>query len=168
MKIIEFKDQIYPAFQAEGFAAQFAFPFAQKVCLGKGVDIGCNRPEWAFPGAIPVDITINDEYHAFHLPKELDYIFSSHCLEHLPNWVEALDYWISELKPGGVLFLYLPNMDEQHYWRPWNNRKHIHYLTPKIVYNYLNSREDFEHFFVSDGDLNDSFSVIYCKYEGND
>jgi SAM-dependent methyltransferase len=39
----------------------------------------------------------------------LDYVFSSHCLEHIADWRETLRHWISKLRPGGVLFLYLPH-----------------------------------------------------------
>ena len=43
---------------------------------------------------------------------QLDFVFSSHCLEHMPRQ-EALGLAIPEflrvLKPGGLLFLYLPD-----------------------------------------------------------
>ena len=95
--IIEYKGNTYPAFQAEGNAAQFAIPYAKHVCIGKGVDVGCNRLEWSYPGSIPVDPIING-YSALEFPNdanELDYIFSSHCLEHVEDWVGVLDYWRS-------------------------------------------------------------------------
>jgi hypothetical protein len=104
MNIINYKDKIYPEFQTQGYAAQFAIPFARHFCSGKGVDVGCNREEWKFPGAYAVDPSIN-EYDALNFPYEnLDYIFSSHCLEHLHNWVDVLDYWTLKLKSGGALF----------------------------------------------------------------
>ena len=49
---IEYKGEVYPSFQASGFAARFAFPFAKEVCHGIGFDIGCAKREWALPGAI--------------------------------------------------------------------------------------------------------------------
>ena len=111
IETIEFKGNIYPSFQSKGNAAQFAIPFAKHVCKGLGVDVGCNRHEWSFPGAIPSDPEINHfsatEFHSDF--ENLDYVFSSHCIEHLPNWVEALDYWHTRLKSGGVVFLYLPD-----------------------------------------------------------
>lgn len=45
METIEFNGKIYPKFQSEGFASQFAFPYAKKVCKGVGFDVGCNRIE---------------------------------------------------------------------------------------------------------------------------
>jgi SAM-dependent methyltransferase len=160
---IEFKKNKYPAFQAEGNAAQFAIPYALHVCKGKGVDVGCNRADWAFPGAILVDPEIN-EFDALNFPidaYELDYIFSSHCLEHLHNWVEVLDYWKTKLKSGGTLFLYLPDYS-QVYWRPWNNRKHINILSPSIIKDYLEDRE-FINIFTSEVDLNNAFMVMGDK-----
>lgn len=166
MEYIEYKSEMYPKWQTEGFAAQFVFPFANKACKGSGVDIGCMKSEWCLPNAFPVDITFDDEYHALNLPNpgKLDFVFSSHCLEHLPNWVDALDYWFDCLKPGGLVFLYLPNMDDQEYWQPWNNRKHIHYLTPHILDEYFKrSDKGWEFYLVSGTDLNSSFTVIAHK-----
>lgn len=167
MKIIEYKDHVYPHFQAEGFAAKFAFPFAQQVCFGTGVGIGCMKSEWAFPNSIPVDICLPGGFHALNLPFKpdgYDYIFSSHCLEHLDNWVDALNYWTEKLTSGGILFLYLPNMDSQIYWRPWNNRKHVHYLTPEILTLYFDdNRSKYENIFISGTDLNSSFTIIAEK-----
>ena len=147
----------YPAYEAQGFAAQFAFPFAHQFCKGAGYDIGCNREEWAFPGAIPIDLNLGS--NALQLPDRMvDYIFSSHCLEHLPDWVAALDHWGSRLRCGGTLFLYLPHFD-QTYWRPWNNRKHIHVLTAEVITAYLQDR-GYKKIMSSGMDLNHSFVVV--------
>ena len=163
IQTINFKDEIYPKFQSEGNAAQFTIPFAAKVCNGVGYDIGCNRPEWALPNAIMWDKTIHPEQDALNLPEtKVDYIFSSHCLEHLPNWVEALEHWSSRLKSGGVLFLYLPDYS-QLYWRPYHNRKHIHSFTNVMIFDYLNQSKQYKNIFVSGVDLNNSFMVMAEK-----
>lgn len=163
INVIEYKGQFYPKFQSEGFAAKFAFPFAKEVLHGVGYDIGCNRPEWAFPGAIQIDPAIQGcQYDAYNLPPgEVDYVHSSHCLEHLPDWVGALDYWQTVIKSGGVLFLYLPHPD-QLYWRPYENRKHIHCLLPELIEHYLESR-GWANIFVSERDLNHSFIAMAEK-----
>jgi len=155
---INYKGNIYPEFQTQGNAAQFAIPYAKHVCIGTGVDIGCNREEWKFPGADAIDPVIND-YHALNFPHDnLDYIFSSHCLEHLPDWVDVLDYWTAKLKSGGTLFLYLPDYS-QTYWRPWNNRKHINIFTPNIIADYMQDR-GYTNIFKSEVDLNNAFMVM--------
>lgn len=156
---ILFKNKKYPRFQSLGFASQFSFPFANLICKGSGLDIGCMNTDWAFPGAHPIDIAFNDGHDAMNLPDGLfDYIYSSHCLEHLPDWVGALDYWKTKLDKGGVLFLYLPH-PSQTYWRPHNNRKHIHILQPEYIEDYLHDR-GWKNVFVSGCDLNNSFYAI--------
>lgn len=173
METIEYKGEHYPQFQASGHASRFAIPFALEVCKGNGLDVGYGKSEWKFPGAHGVDSAVFNSYgaDAMCLPLQLaddgrtpmgwDYIFSSHCLEHLPNWVEALDHWYDRLKVGGTLFLYLPDYS-QVYWRPYNNRKHIHCLTPTIIADYLDDK-GYMKVFVSGIDLNNSFICIAEK-----
>lgn len=161
--IIRYNQKIYPRFQSQGNAAQFAIPFAKQVCVGTGYDIGCNRVEWSLPGSIPIDPQIDKKYDALNLPihihGKVDYIFSSHCLEHIINdWYGVLQYWRDNLIDGGVLFLYLPDYSQE-YWRPWNNRKHVHIFAPEIL------REAFRALslnktFVSGVDLNNSFIAM--------
>lgn len=158
MKIINYQNSSYPEFQTQGNGAQFAIPYAKHVCEGKGVDVGCNKPEWAFPGAYLVDPVIND-YDALNFPYEnLDYVFSSHCLEHIIQWVDVLDYWTSKLKSGGVLFLYLPDYSQK-YWRPWHNRKHVNIFTPEIIKDYM-ADNGYHKIFASGVDLNNSFMIM--------
>ena len=88
---------------------------------------------------------------------EVDYIFSSHCLEHLHDWVNVLDYWTSKLKSGGTLFLYLPDYSQK-YWRPWNNRKHLNIFTPEIIFDYMDDN-GYKNIFKSGVDLNNAFMV---------
>ncbi len=162
MEYIEFNNSDYPKFQAEGFAAQFTFPFAIKYCIGTGYDIGCCKLEWALPNSIPVDLDLkNNDYDAFNLPDiEVDYIFSSHCLEHLDSWVEGIEYWTTKIRTGGTLYLYLPNFDQQ-YWRPWNNRKHKHCLEATHITGLL--QDHYENIYVSGNDLNNSFTIVATK-----
>jgi len=163
IETITFNKVDYPKFQSIGNAAQFAIPFAKHVCVGMGVDVGCNRLEWGFPGAYPIDPAINN-WDALHFPPEyenraLDFVFSSHCLEHLTNWVDVLDYWTANLRSSGVLFLYLPSY-QQEYWRPWNNRKHVNIFYPEMIKDYLENSGKYDNIFVSGIDLNCSFMVM--------
>jgi len=159
-KFIEYKGIRYPAFQASGNAARFIMPVAIELCKGVGYDIGGNRAEWCLQGSIHIDPVINGK-DGNDLPPELvDYIFSSHCLEHFNDWVSGLEHWVSRIKPGGLLLLYLPDYSQE-YWRPWNNRKHKHILNPEHV------RDLLIHFgmtvTVSGVDLNNSFSILAIK-----
>lgn len=163
IKTINFDGEQYPLFQSTGFASRFAFPFAEEVCFGQGLDIGCNRSEWKFKNAFPVDPNMND-YDAHNLPSRpqgWDYIFSSHCLEHIVDWVNVLNIWRDALRSGGVLFLYLPHPDQK-YWLPYNNRKHVNILHPQDIERYLR-KNGFTNVFVSQRDLNHSFMAIAEK-----
>ncbi len=164
MEIIEFKGEKYPFFQSQGFAAEHAFSYAKKVCFGRGLDVGCGKYEWCLPGALAIDVTFKDGfYHALNLPEgEFDYIFSSHCIEHVDNWVDVLDYWETKIKSGGTLFLYLPHYSQK-YWRIFENRKHIHTLSPGLIKDYLESRGCWKNIFASKRDLNNSFMVMAEK-----
>lgn len=159
MDIIKFQGISYPSFQAKGNAAQFALPYALHFCKGTGYDIGYSKEEWKLPGAIGIDSNLQNGFDADNLPdNKVDYIFSSHCLEHVDNWVKTLEYWLSKLKENGVLFLYLPDFSQK-YWRPWNNRKHIHCFTPDIIKSFLEDH-NCKNIFCSGIDLNNSFMVV--------
>ena len=159
IETINFKNKLYPKFQSIGNAAQFAIPFAKHVCKGIGYDIGCMKKKWAFPDSTPIDLSFNNGYHALNLPeKNVDYIFSSHCLEHILNWVEVMDYWYDTLKKEGVLFLYLPDYS-QTYWRPWNNKKHVNIFSPFIVKDYMEDK-GYKNIYFSQVDLNNSFMIF--------
>lgn len=159
IKTITYNNKTYPHFQSIGNASQFAIPYAKHICHGDGYDIGCMKKEWSFPGSTPIDLGFNDGYTATNLPrKNVDYIFSSHCLEHILDWVSVMDYWYEILKIGGVLFLYLPDYSQE-YWRPWNNRKHFNILTPTIINDYM-KHKGYQNIFVSGVDLNNSFMIF--------
>lgn len=160
MELIEFRNVKYPKFQSLGNASQFSIPFAIHLCKGKGYDIGYCKEEWKLPNAIGIDN--NEDFNANKLPDELvDYIYSSHCLEHVEDWVITLENWISKLKEGGILFLYLPDFSNI-YWRPWFNRKHHHCFTSEIIYNFLLDH-DMKNIFKSGIDLNNSFMIVCNK-----
>jgi len=162
MDLIDFQGSFYPKFQSLGNASQFSIPFAKHFCKGRGYDIGFCKEEWKFPGAVGIDYSLNNGYHANHLPDEIvDYVYSSHCLEHVENWTNTLTYWISKLKTDGILFLYLPDFSQK-YWRPWHNKKHNHVFMPEIIKSFLQDH-NMKNIFVSGVDLNNSFMVVCQK-----
>jgi len=149
----------YLALQTEGNATSYILPFAKKLCKGIGYDIGYSKEEWKLPDAIGIDKSESSEFDANNLPEgKVDYIFSSHCLEHVENWVDTLDYWIARIKSGGVLFLYLPDYS-QTYWRPWNNKKHRNIMNPQYIKDFLIHKKC-KNIFVSGIDLNNSFTIV--------
>ena len=156
---IEYKGDKYPSFQTIGNASQFAIPFAKHVCKGFGYDIGCMKKEWSFPGSYPIDLSFYDEWDSNKLPSmPPEYIFSSHCLEHVDDWVDTMNYWYDRLVDGGTLFLYLPDYSQK-YWRPWNNRKHRHAFVPEMIVDFMKDN-GYTNIFSSQRDLNHSFIVV--------
>jgi SAM-dependent methyltransferase len=131
--IYTYKNKVYPTYIKTGNAVNCIEPIAKQFCKGRGLDVG-GYYGWTLPGSIPINIIDKAmPYDAFNLPmdsnKPWDYIFSSHCLEHLVDPIKALEYWISLLRPEGVLYLFLPHPDME-YWLPQNNRKHLHSWYP--------------------------------------
>jgi len=101
-------------------------PIAKKYCKGKGLDIGCGGDKvtpdsWGFDmpqpyasvGSDYIELRGDARNLEFINIGALDYIYSSHLLEDFPNTEEVLIHWISRIKKGGKLILYLP--DEQKY-----------------------------------------------------
>lgn len=153
--IYEYRGSLYPDYLKQGNACQHITPTALKFCRGRGLDVGCGP--WPLPGATPVEL--RDGGDAMSLPEgPHDFIFSSHCLEHLPNPIAALEHWKGRLRFAGVLFLYLPHPDMQ-YWLPQNCRKHLHSWMPKQMARIVRDL-GFERVIHSERDLAWSFSVV--------
>lgn len=109
------------------------------LCVGAGVEIGPGPKPQILPGAgvqvryveqatpdewqrlygkdtrVPVDPQLWNLYvigNADRIPAEpgtLDFVFSSHVLEHLADPLGHLAYWASLLKPGGVVVAVIPD-----------------------------------------------------------
>lgn len=87
---------------------------------GRGLDIGCGQ--WkAYPHFIGVDsgkdyggqrvadIHADGETLPLFADNSLDFVFSSHFLEHVRDYKAALKEWWRVIRPGGHLSLYLPH-----------------------------------------------------------
>jgi 2-polyprenyl-3-methyl-5-hydroxy-6-metoxy-1,4-benzoquinol methylase len=159
-EVFWYRGQQYPGYLKNGNAQQYIAPVALQFCKGRGLDIGCGK--WPLPGAVPIEKANGDDANG--LPEgEFDYVFSSHCLEHLDDPVSTLEHWRSRLRPGGVLFLYLPHA-EMIYWRPQHCRKHRHLFWPKDVAMMLRDL-GFINVLHSERDLVWSFACVGFKGE---
>lgn len=155
MELFDYRGAQYPDYLRRGNACQFIVPTAAHYCQGVGLDVGPGR--WPLPGATPVELS--DGGDAMNLPAgRFDYVFSSHCLEHLANPVAALEHWKTRLVPGGALFLYLPHPDME-YWRPQHCRKHLHTWTPAQMAEIVRDL-GFVDVIHSERDLAWSFAVV--------
>lgn len=113
---------------------------------GLGYDIGCGPnkgfPHWIgidnrkdsqlFSIAMNPDLTVPD---ACHLPmlasSHADFVFSSHTLEHIKEYLKALREWWRVIKPGGYLVLYLPHKAfYPNIGTEGANPDHVHDFTP--------------------------------------
>lgn len=104
-----------------------AADFSTKYLKGKVLDIGCGS-DIVCPGAQPFDKEHGDAQRiADFLPAEsYDTVYSSHCLEHMPDPKSALQQWWSLVKPGGFLVTVVPHEDlyEQGIWPSRFNSDH--------------------------------------------
>lgn len=158
--LYEYRGELYPDYLKRGNACQFIAPTALQFCKGRGVDVGAGK--WPLPGAIPVEIS--DGGDAYRLPEggePFDFVFSSHCLEHLPDPVRALEHWKSRLRWGGCLFLYLPH-SAMRYWNPQYCRKHLHLFHPADVAQLVRDL-GFINVIHGERDLAWSFAVVGFK-----
>jgi SAM-dependent methyltransferase len=93
---------------------------------GVGVEIGAFKSP--VPGIRPIYVDRYQEYagercladhygDATTLPfadNSVDYVVTSHVLEHIANPVAALAEWYRVLRPGGIIYLVVP--DRRHTW----------------------------------------------------
>lgn len=72
-----------------------------------------------------VYLTQGDIYKLPYHNKEFDKIILSEVLEHLPDDVKALSEVKRVLKPGGILFITVPNSNYPFFWDPINKTLEI-------------------------------------------
>lgn len=85
--------------------------FFKKYCIGEGLDIGY--------GSDPItvdcygwDTMDGDAQYLSSIPDEsFDYVYSSHCLEHMRDVRTAIKNWFRVVRPGGFLILFIPERD---------------------------------------------------------
>ena len=114
--------------------------FVRKYFCGNGVDIG-GKPDplvlycELFPLIQSVktwDLEDGDaQKMAGVVDETFDFVFSSHCLEHMRDPLEALRNWMRILKPGGYIVFAIPEEDlyEQGIFPSTFNRDHKNTFT---------------------------------------
>lgn len=123
-------------------------------CRGNGLDLGCGT-ERISETAIGVDVQaaatgagILADFSRglpFFASNSLDYVFSAHVLQQLPDYVDALYEWWRLVKPGGCLVLYLPHKDH-HPNDPeaGGDIEQRHFLTPEMILDAVRMFGSFE------------------------
>lgn len=101
--------------------------FFSKYMSGSVIDIGCG-PDPVVPHARPFDLIHGDASRIgeYLSDQSFDTVYSSHCLEHMPDVEEALMGWWRLVKPGGHMIVVVPHEDlyEQGFWPSLYNRDH--------------------------------------------
>lgn len=114
--------------------------YSSRYFVGAGVDIGGKPDPLAlyrefFPAVTALrtwDIEDGDaEFMEGVADETFDFVFSSHCLEHLRDPRAGLSNWFRIVRPGGHLVVMAPEEDlyEQGVWPSTHNRDHKHAFT---------------------------------------
>ena len=83
----------------------------EKVFKGKGIDIGCGNDP-ILDNVERFDIEDGDANQIEkYVKKRFDFVFSSHCLEHMKNPYHTIQQWWSLVKDNGYLYLIVPDED---------------------------------------------------------
>jgi SAM-dependent methyltransferase/ADP-heptose:LPS heptosyltransferase len=116
---------------------------------GRGLDLGCG-PQKTYRHFIGVDSGKDTELFGTPITPDvrlddcadlslfgdasMDFVFSSHLLEHLDDPVRVLMEWWRVIKPGGHLVLYLPHKDfYPNIGTPGANPDHLHDFLPDDI-----------------------------------
>jgi SAM-dependent methyltransferase len=84
-----------------------------KYLNGSGIDIGCGNDVLRIKsGSVRGwDVKDGDANKMAGVPDATyDFVYSSHCLEHMVDVAIALGNWVRILKPGGILYTVVPDV----------------------------------------------------------
>jgi SAM-dependent methyltransferase len=142
--------------------------FAKRYFVGNGVDIGgrpdpisAHRDMFSGMGDVRIwDLEDGDAQFMAGVPAEsLDFVHSSHCLEHLVNPRAGLKAWFNLLKRGGHLIVTVPDEDlyEQGVFPSTYNSDHKWTFTTHKKYSWSDQSINVTDLFV---DLGEAAEVI--------
>ena len=144
----------------------------QNFLRGKGIDIGSGDDCLKIPeGTVrPWDVADGDAQLMSGLPdNEFDFVYSSHCLEHMRDVPETLRNWTRILRPGGHLYFVVPDyiLYEKMTWPSMYNTDH------KQSFSFLITREHVQrpnHFHIEKNliPLLSELGVDVVRYEVED
>jgi len=102
-----------------------------KYLYGSGIDIGAGEAPLIVPnGTVRAWDRSDGDGQILESVSDatFDFVYSSHCLEHLENVFVALEHWVRVIKPGGYLYVVVPDytLFEHHRWPSKINTNHTH------------------------------------------
>ena len=118
-----------------------------KYFVGEGLDVGAGDDllDTPYGNVTPYDITEgNANYLSIIEDGTYDFVYSSHCLEHMKDIPLALKHWARVLKPGGVLYITVPDwtLYEHEHWPSRFNADHKASFSVSALRQELANRKD--------------------------
>lgn len=139
-RVGEESSKTYQEYLNNGFFAKFM--------SGNGLDIGyagyIQGVEPILPTAIGIDINYPG-YDGIILPfqdESQNYVYSSHCLEHINNHYQSISDWFRVLKVGGYMVIVVPHQylyEKKHYIPSKWNADHKRFYTPASLMQSIES-----------------------------
>jgi SAM-dependent methyltransferase len=152
--------------------------FFIKYMSGNGLDVGyagyISGVEPILPNSIGVDLNYTG-YDGLTLPfadNSQDYIYSSHCLEHISDYKTVIQDWYRVVKTGGYIVTVVPHqyLYEKKLALPSNwNGDHKRFYTPaSLLQEFEQSLEpnSYRVRFLEDGDKHFDYSIGPEKHSG--
>jgi len=97
----------------------------------------------------------------------MDFVYSSHTLEHIEDYQAALREWWRVVKPGGYLILYLPHRDfYPNIGQPGANPDHKHDFVPEDIILAMPNGYDLVERQARNGDMEYSMLLVFKKIGG--
>jgi ubiquinone/menaquinone biosynthesis C-methylase UbiE len=111
-----------------------------KYLHGHGIDIGAGNDVLRLPASAggsvrPWDVQDGDAQTMIGVAdSSYDFVYSSHCLEHMRDIHESLRNWVRILKPGGFLYVVVPDYlyYEKGCWPSMFNSDHKHSFSMEV------------------------------------
>jgi SAM-dependent methyltransferase len=81
------------------------------ILQGRGIDVGCG-PDPVKPDVRKFDVGDGDANEITkYVREQFDYVYASHCLEHMYDPRKTILEWWKLVRPGGHLFFMVPDED---------------------------------------------------------
>jgi predicted SAM-dependent methyltransferase len=122
----------------KSFAHRFSRGDFEMWFNGRGLDVGAGNDPLAAPYA-HVEAFDLQQGDAQFLKKikdsRYDFVYSSHSLEHMRDLRVAIRNWCRVLKPGGILYIVVPDWDlyEHGIWPSTKNSDHKHSFSLRVT-----------------------------------
>lgn len=152
--------------------------FFKKYMSGVGLDIGFSG---YIDGVVPIletaiGVDVNyPGYDGVTLPFEKnsqDYVYSSHCLEHISDYKTTIQEWLRVTKIGGHIITVVPHqfLYEKKLRLPsmWNGDHKRFYTPASLLSEFENSLEpnSYRVRFLEDGDKGYDYSIFPQQHSG--